>query len=113
VGDGAVEAADGDNVLTFLQGVAELLNFFLLLALRANHEEVDNGEEHDHHNDGGHHALLTLLLSLKDNEEDVVHIGDFLLINVLIYALKSVFASYERPEGAKAPSPGQRPRAYA
>ena len=51
-------ASDGSDILAHGQRVAEFLYFLLTLLLRANHEEIDDGEEHDHHDDGGPHALL-------------------------------------------------------
>ena len=46
----SVDAADGDNVLAHGEGVAEFLDFLLLLVLGTNHEEIYDGEEYNHHN---------------------------------------------------------------
>ena len=54
--DFAVDTANGDNLVATLQGVPHLLNLFLLLLLRANHEEIENNEDKKDENKGGTHA---------------------------------------------------------
>ena len=55
--DGAVNAASGDYLSTFLQFVLELLNLLALLLLRTDHKEVHDGKDCNHHQQHGHHAL--------------------------------------------------------
>ena len=49
--DGAIHAAGGDDLAADGEALAEVLDFFLALALWLDHEEIDDGEHRDNHDD--------------------------------------------------------------
>jgi hypothetical protein len=72
--DDSVDTARGNDLVTLLEFLAEILQFLLLLALRTDHEEIHNSEdekEHDPHA-GGSTALGSCGLGLK-NDCKIVH----------------------------------------
>ena len=68
---GAVDAGDGDDLLSDGERVAEVHQFFLFLVLRTNHEEVEDGEENDHHHNHGDVAAGGCGLCLEKSCEHV------------------------------------------
>jgi len=60
--NGAVDSAGGDNLITLLEGVAEIFEFLLLLALRTDHEKPHDEEHQDNHYPEAHTASGALPL---------------------------------------------------
>ena len=52
--NGAIETACGHDLLSALNGIAEVLDFLLFLLLRTNHEEVHDGEHNNKHDNHAH-----------------------------------------------------------
>ncbi len=46
---GAIDTTGGDDFVSLLELVTELLKFFLLFALRPDHEKPHDSEQQDHH----------------------------------------------------------------